>query len=351
MQPHDQDLVHLLRAQQWTAIAQRLEGRKLETSEEFQALAFLHIQRRKGQVPWSKVVFYLKSASALEPGNPEIVANLAQAFLDSGDAASSLLILENLERRYPSQPRLKERIVYCQYKSANWEAALQAFTGLRSDAMAWQSASSEIRDIGQQLESLWWRPITIGPARLRGCLPADLDFLTCFFSNSSLMNMYHRAPGAPETRARDFIKSSERSPFESCELHWIVEDTHGKAVGLVSLVDFSWSSKRAEILLGSIEKSNRVTILSLCAVLHFAFNNLNLKKIVAVVYGDNDLAQRQTIELGFQNEGYLRSHICYLGIRSDVFINGLTQQDFAESLPLARLVRRYLRADNIRTAT
>ena len=82
------------------------------------------------------------------------------------------------------------------------------------------------------------------------------------------------------------------------------------------------------------------------AVLEFAFKRLHLAKMMSYVYSDNPEAQANTLHLGFEQEGLLRSHIAGQSGRLDLFVNGMTNTSFAGNALLNKLALRWRSPDS-----
>jgi RimJ/RimL family protein N-acetyltransferase len=77
------------------------------------------------------------------------------------------------------------------------------------------------------------------------------------------------------------------------------------------------------------------------AAIAFAFEQLGLDKLVSYVYGDNPVARANTLHLGFQSEGLLRSHLKEGDSRLDLHVSGLLRTEFNADSRMQRVRSRW----------
>lgn len=184
--------------------------------------------------------------------------------------------------------------------------------------------------------------------------PEHLEFIYSCYQNDSFMDLYRLA----QTRAapkqdilRRLEEESAKLPQELKRIEWVILK-HEKAqkipIGLTALADYQGSHRRAEFLLGIPDTLNRAGSLSLEAsllVLDFAFNQAGLHKVTSFVYGYNAYAQKNTLHLGFKQEGFLSQHIQVNNHFIDLYQNGLLRTDFLCNQKLRLFSRRLLKRD------
>ncbi len=147
------------------------------------------------------------------------------------------------------------------------------------------------------------------------------------------------------------LKEHAELPQNVKRIEWVIlkeQEGHYTPVGLASLADYQVNHSRAELLLGIEDSANRKTGISLEAsllVMDFAFNQANLNKICSFVYGYNDYAQKNTLHLGFTQEGVLVEHINSPNGFIDLYQNGLIKSNFCHNKVLAKLSLRLLGRD------
>ena len=170
------------------------------------------------------------------------------------------------------------------------------------------------------------------------------EFLATCRNNHNFQHHYHLFQDAsPEGIARD-LKETERSPFETKKITWIIE-LNDQPIGLASLVGIDFNNLRAEILVGvPNERSFGISLEATLLVMEFAFSTLKLTKLFSYVYSDNPMSQKNTLHLGFQQEGLLRSHVIDPVTKQslDLFVNGCLSNDFFQNTKLMSMAKRLL---------
>ena len=103
----------------------------------------------------------------------------------------------------------------------------------------------------------------------------------------------------------------------------------GSPVGIVGLLNIDYKNKKCEeyITLGETSlKRKGISTKALELICSYAFNDLNLKKVVAFVEYENPSLYLHT-KVGFKIEGFLRNDLIVGNESVDRFILGLTEQD------------------------
>ena len=184
--------------------------------------------------------------------------------------------------------------------------------------------------------------------------PEYLEFIYACYQNDAFMDAYRLAQNRAATK-QDILHRLEEEqtklPQELKRIEWVIlkhEQAQLTPIGLAALADHQGSHHRAEFLLGIPSTLNRTGSLSLEAsllALDFAFNQAGLHKVTAFVYGYNTYAQKNTLHLGFKQEGFLAEHIHVNNHFIDLYQNGLLRSDFQNNQKLSRLSRRLLKRD------
>lgn len=224
--------------------------------------------------------------------------------------------------------------------------------GLKFIEIAWGLVSGKGKKEQESLFNLtfpyapfWHKPLVGKNICLKRWGEEHLDFInSCRLNDefSSKYNFFLRS--GYEVVKKDYEEAQEL-PFYSSQIQWVIEDTSGKFLGVAALVGFDFNSRRAEFLIGFPEiNSSMVALEAALLVLEFAFCTLNMKKIVSYVYVSNLIAQRNTLHLGFSQEGLLLQHVKNPknGKFQDVFINGLLVESFLGSLKNRKFFPRLL---------
>jgi len=168
------------------------------------------------------------------------------------------------------------------------------------------------------------------------------------------MDLYRLAQSRKVTRQEIRHKlevEQTKLPQELKRIEWVIlkhDKQQDVPIGLAALADHQVSHRRAEFLLGIPDSQYRTGSLGLEAsllVLDFAFNQAGLHKVTSFVYGYNTHAQKNTLHLGFKQEGLLTQHIHNGTNFIDLYQNGLLRADFYINKNLAVLSRRILKRD------
>ncbi|MFN8775993.1 MAG: GNAT family N-acetyltransferase [Flavobacteriales bacterium] len=94
----------------------------------------------------------------------------------------------------------------------------------------------------------------------------------------------------------------------------------GQHIGNIKLDQFDWISGTCElgILIGSVEHRGKGIGAEVCSlVVSYAFERLNLRKILLAVYASNPGAIRAYEKAGFAEEARLREHVYSAGSYTD----------------------------------
>ncbi|PLS15446.1 GNAT family N-acetyltransferase [Bacillus sp. M6-12] len=116
-------------------------------------------------------------------------------------------------------------------------------------------------------------------------------------------------------------------------IRWgIVHKESGEFIGTVGLNNWSSPNKRAEVgyeLHPDYWRSGYTTE-AVIKVLNYAFHDIGLKRIGAVVYPENISSSNLLKKIGFQQEGLLRDYIFQGGRSHDVNVYSLLMGEFKE---------------------
>ncbi len=184
--------------------------------------------------------------------------------------------------------------------------------------------------------------------------PEYTEFFYACYQNNSFMDLYRLAQSRAVTKQeiRHKLETEQNKlPQELKRIEWVIlkhERQQDIPIGLAALAGQQVNHRRAEFLLGIPDSKYRTGSLSLEAsllVLDFAFNQAGLHKVTSFVYGYNTHAQKNTLHLGFKQEGFLNQHIHNGTDFIDLYQNGLLRSDFQLNKKLSMLSRRLLTRD------
>lgn len=191
----------------------------------------------------------------------------------------------------------------------------------------------------------------------------DFQFLQQCYENSNFMEQFlpmGRKNQSNET-ILDALKHNKFPIAQFRAMHRIIKKSQAidqdesssryyenlKPIGLVSLVDIQIAHRRAELLMGFPNESDRQFASSVVILLifNFAFNQIGLQKLTSLVLANNTHSQRSTEAIGFLREGFKKKHFRHPKSREwlDCYENGLVEEDFRANPIIARLSKRILK--------
>jgi diamine N-acetyltransferase len=332
-----------LRAGEWAQLQQHFAAYPPAGADEFAIRGLLRM--RGGVAQRHDALADLRQAAALAPDNLFHAVNLAQALIDSGQAAEALRAAEQVLQRAPGFFPGHEKHCLALCGCARWDEALDAFTALAKHAAAQGLAlTPALQTGGTALATHWWRPIPVGGALLRLPRDEDHDTIARWLTDDAFMARYHRFEPTTGTAARDYIARAQRPPTETRRREWVVQAPDGRLAGFAAIVDIDLGHRRGELLVGIPDAVNApaLALKASVAAMDFAFGKLCLGKLVSHVYGDNPVAQANTLHLGFQAEGRLREQLRFGDQAIDLFVNGLLAREHDGHPQLQRLRQRWL---------
>jgi RimJ/RimL family protein N-acetyltransferase len=111
----------------------------------------------------------------------------------------------------------------------------------------------------------------------------------------------------------------------------ICDQESNKHIGNIKLDNFDWVSRTCElgVLIGEKDFWGKGIGSEVCKLtIKYAFEQLNIRKILLAVYAHNIGAIKVYEKLGFVNEGTLRQHIWSNGAYVDKHYMGLFASEF-----------------------
>lgn len=182
--------------------------------------------------------------------------------------------------------------------------------------------------------------------------PEHTNFIYDCYQNSNFMSLYRLAQNRKLSKqeiSEHLVVEQSKLPQELRRIEWIIiKRDSQQPIGIAALADQQVSHRRAEFLLGMPDKQHRKGLLSVEAsllALDFAFNHANLHKVISFVYGYNSYAQKNTLHLGFTQEGILHEHIQSNEGFIDLFQNGMLKTRFLNNRLLSKLSLRLIHRD------
>lgn len=166
---------------------------------------------------------------------------------------------------------------------------------------------------------------------LRTITNDDVDALYQIFSHPEVMRYWGTPPLANRNAAFDLVKEIHDGFQQQRALKWgIVKRPDDQVIGTATLFNFNFDNGRAEIgySLARDQWGNGYCNEALTALLNYAFDELNLRRIEADVDPRNDPSIRTLERLGFQREGYLRERWHVNGEIQDSLFYGLLKREW-----------------------
>lgn len=338
----------LLRRRDWSGLQNYFAHRAPKSAEDFEARAMLSLGTRPDVQGAQAAAQDLQQACRMQPENALLAANLAQSLLDCGQAQAAEGSVRAALQRMPPHATLVEKLALALAALSRWDASLAQTQ--RSLSAVWPAGlgpSTALQQLDRELSSRWWRPLDIGGARLRLACEADASFVKATFDDPSFMRRYHRFQATDDAAVQQWLGRALLRPMHTRRCEWLVIDRTGAATGLAGLVDIDMANRRAELVVGLSrpDPSGALAFKAAVGVMHMAFDRFGLHKLTSYVYGDNALAQHNTLRLGLQQEGLLNEHIDGGQGYVDLYVNGLLSRAYRSDARLQRLVRRWCAAD------
>jgi len=168
--------------------------------------------------------------------------------------------------------------------------------------------------------------------RLRWLTREDIDALFEIFSDDVAMRYWSAAPLADVDEAAGLLDEIHAC-FERRELfQWgVALQDDDRVVGTCTLTRLDVENRRAEVgfALARAHWGNGYMREALAALIHWAFDDLELHRLEADVDPRNAASIHLLERLGFRKEGHLRERWLVCGEVQDSLIYGLLHRDWA----------------------
>ena len=179
----------------------------------------------------------------------------------------------------------------------------------------------------------WERLPTIAAQRvsLRWITEDDVDALYAIFSHPEVMRYWSTPPLADRDAAVSLMNEIHDGFKRHTLLKWgIARNTDDALIGTTTLFNLDFNSRRAELGygLGRDHWGNGYMHEALTALLTYAFDELEFRRLEADVDPRNVGSIRTVERLGFQREGYLRERWQVNGEIQDALFYGLLRSEF-----------------------
>jgi len=170
--------------------------------------------------------------------------------------------------------------------------------------------------------------------RLRRIEESDLKQLYDIFSDPKVMRYWSSPPIQAIDEAVALLQGIEESKRQGTMLKWgVALKPSNKVIGTVTLFNLDRTQGRAEIGYAQARAywGNGYIHEALQALLSYAFNDMNLRRLEADVDPRNVGSIKTLERLGFQREGFLRERWHVAGEIQDAFFYGLLKREWIRS--------------------
>lgn len=162
--------------------------------------------------------------------------------------------------------------------------------------------------------------------KLREVTKSDAADIFACFSSDDVTRYYGQETLNNIEQAEKFVDFFLKNYNEKRGIRWGIErkDTKG-LIGTIGYNAWSPSHKRAEIGYEIHPEHWRkgYTSEAVTKVISYGFDRMDLTRIGAVVFIDNDASNKLLTKIGFQKEGVLRDYMYQNGIAHDTYVYSL----------------------------
>ena len=331
----------------WPSISQYLSYVAIEDYDaaDYFAKGLLYIYGVKKQRNISLALSLIEKACFLDPSKVNYQNTCSEILLQARQPAKALEIALLTQERFPHSAMSAIAVGRAAWECKNREVAY------RSYQKALNLLPENLTDIRNQIDSMllklapfWWRSLQGRNLEIVRRGEQHSGFLLECRQNKAFHHHYNLFQEVTEQAVKRELKLADRPPLQSKKIEWVVEKL-GKPIGLAALVDLNLNNSRAELLIGFPDAVSPLSsVEATLLVLEFAFSTVGLFKVYSYVYSDNPNGQKNTLSLGFKQEGVLRSHVKdpHLKERLDLYANGCFQKEFFGNQALMKMALRLL---------
>jgi ribosomal-protein-alanine N-acetyltransferase len=158
---------------------------------------------------------------------------------------------------------------------------------------------------------------------LRELTEFDAKVSFSILSNPQVTRYYGRETIESLDEAKEFLHYFKQKFYEKRGFRWGIEIKETKQlIGTIGLDAWVPKQRRAEIgyeIHPEYWKKGYATEAAL-KIISFGFDSLELIRIGAIIFPENEPSNKLLNKLGFQSEGILRSYIYQNGVSNDVYV-------------------------------
>lgn len=303
-------------------------------------LAYGPAEQRKAP----QAIVCVEQACSLDPDEPRFWNTLSELYLQSAQQMKALEAAQKARNLNPengmSAIAMARAAVSCGDRVTAYHCYQDALRLTPEDSPVRQQIKSQVFKV----LPVWWQKLEGNNISLVRMGPEHFDFIAQCRNDTTFQHHYNLFQKTSEDAIRHDLKKSQRSPVEINKIEWIVKKG-SKPVGLAALVDLNLKNSRAELLVGFPgETSGMVSVEATLLVLEYAFSVIGLHKVYSYVYSDNPVGQRNTLHLGFEQEGLLKEHVMDPGSgqRLSLHVNACFPEIFYSNKRLMKMAQRLL---------
>lgn len=163
---------------------------------------------------------------------------------------------------------------------------------------------------------------------LRELTESDAQSILNCFSNTDVLRYYGQNPLRNIEQVKQIVRNFTESYNEKRGMKWGIELKDKKGTSIIGTIGFhDWSSehRRAEISYALFPEQwgNGYATEAVSTVISYGFNNLNLTRIGAVVFLENESSNHLLTKLGFKKEGVLKNYMYQNDVPHDTNVYSL----------------------------
>lgn len=165
---------------------------------------------------------------------------------------------------------------------------------------------------------------------LREIVNEDIHSIFTSFSDLDMVRFYGQEPMQTVAEAERLVALFSQNYRENRGIRWGIERKESKGlIGTIGFHAYNSKHKRAEIGYEIHPQHWRhgYAAEAISGVLNYGFNEMNLQRIGAVVFIENEASNNLLKKLGFQREGMLRHYMQQNGMAHDVYMYALLRNE------------------------
>jgi len=153
------------------------------------------------------------------------------------------------------------------------------------------------------------------------------------FSNKDVIRYYGMDPFKTMEQAEKMIVNMNNGFLEKRSMRWGIQlKETGELAGTIGLNNLQLWSKKCEVGYDLYPDywGNGYVSEALHAILVYCFEELNLSRVGAVTFPDNEASWKLLLKAGFEKEGLLRNYLFQGDRNLDAFVFSIIKQDLNE---------------------